>query len=225
MLLVQIVSLFWMSCLIMDMFNYTLITGVCDWYFRSTSEKRGRVTFCPGFRWAITKNLGSLAMGSAIILPMAIFRLIFGWFVKKLFEANYENCCIRCICCICSCCVNFCQRTINYIEERAYVQVALEGKSFCAGTEQALALSMKHVKEYRIIDGMGGLLEFLGKMTISLTNTGIAYLILMLAKKYTTDASSAMDDPLEVLCIVFVISYIMAYMFMSIFSITSMTLL
>ena len=46
---------------------------------------------------------------------------------------------------------------------------------------------MKHVREYRIIDGMGGLLEFLGKMSISLANTGVGYLILMFAKKFTTD--------------------------------------
>lgn len=72
---------------------------------------------------------------------------------------------------------------------------------------------------------MGVFLEFLGKMTIALANTGIGYIILMGSSKYESDNASVTDDPLLPTAIIFVISYTMAYMFMSIFSITSMTLL
>lgn len=178
MLAVQAVALFWLACLLMDIFNYTLIVGVSTWYFTSTSDRRGYVSLLRGFCWAITKNLGSLAMGSGVITFVSIIRLLIGWIFKTLAESKSENCIVRCLAFCCTCCMNCCQRFINYIETRAYVQVALDGSNFCKGAGQALSLITKHSGDFLIIDGMGTLLEFLGKISIAIGNAAAGYAML-----------------------------------------------
>jgi hypothetical protein len=101
MLIVQGVALLWMACLLMDIFNYTLIVGVCNWYFTSTSDRRGYVSLCSGFCWAITTNLGTLAMGSGVITVAMIFRILIGWLTKRIAESSGDNCIVKCIACAC----------------------------------------------------------------------------------------------------------------------------
>ena len=221
MLIVQAVGLIWITCLLMDIFNYTLIVGVCNWYFTSTSERRGTVTLCNGICWAFTRNLGSLAMGSATITMTWLVRFAVGWFFKRLGESDSENCIVRCLACVCTCCIDCCQRCINYIENRAYVQVALEGKNFCSAAGQALTLNKRHAADYVVIDGMGMLLEFLAKVTIAIGNAGVGYLMLTEVDQFKNKT----DNPWLPILVIFIISYVMAVMFMSIFSVTSMTLL
>lgn len=221
MLIVQGIALFWLACLLMDIFNYTLIVGVCNWYFTSTSDRRGYVSLCSGFCWALTKNLGSLAMGSGVITVVAVIRILLGWFFKRLAETTSTNCVVRCIACLCSCCLTCCQRFINYVEDRAYVQVALEGKNFCTSAGQSLALQMKHASDFVVIDGMGMLLDFLGKISIAIGNAGVGYIMLTEADAFKNNV----DNPWVPTVIIFLISYVMAIMFMSVFSVTSMTLL
>ena len=99
--------------------------------------------------------------------------------------------------------------------------MALEGKNFCTSAGQALALSVKHAADFVIIDGMGMLLAFLGKIAIAVGNAAVGYIILTEADAFKNNT----DNPWVPTIIIFLISYVMAIMFMSVFSTTSMTLL
>ena len=221
MLIVQGVALIWITCLLMDIFNYILIVGVCNWYFTSTNERRGSLKLCNGIMWAFTKNLGSIALGSALMTMTWLLRVLVGWFFKRLAESDGENCIVNCLACLCTCCIDICQRCINYIEERAYVQVALEGKNFCESAGQAMTLNKRHAADYIVIDGMGMLLEFLGKVTIAIGNAAVGYLMLTQVQEF----KGKVDNPWVPIAVIFIISFVMASMFMSVFSVTSMTLL
>ena len=68
---------------------------------------------------------------------------------------------------------------------------------------------------------MGMLLEFLAKVTIAIGNAGVGYLMLTEVDQFKNKT----DNPWLPIVVIFIISYVMAVMFMSIFSVTSMTLL
>ena len=85
----------------------------------------------------------------------------------------------------------------------------------------ACALAIKHSGSFLITNGIGMLISFLGKITIAVVNTMIGYLFLTQIQSI----KSSIESPIGPLVIVFIISYLLASVFMSVYSITSLTIL
>lgn len=81
---VYVFGLFWIAELIVAIFHYSLIVGVCTWYFTSTADSRGNFSLLKGIWWSFRYNLGSLALGSFILAVIWVIRIIFEYFEKKL---------------------------------------------------------------------------------------------------------------------------------------------
>jgi hypothetical protein len=74
----------------------------------------------------------------------------------------------------------------------------------------AFVLALKHSGSFVVVNGIGALITFLGKITISVGNTVIAYIMLTQMSPY----SETVHEPLAPAIFVFFISYIMASIFM-----------
>ena len=83
------------------------------------------------------------------------------------------------------------------------------------------ALAVKHSVSFIITNGIGNLISFLGKTSIAAGNAFISYLILSEAKSF----QGKIDNIWVPVAIIFALSYIMGAVFMSVYSITSLTLL
>jgi solute carrier family 44 (choline transporter-like protein), member 2/4/5 len=76
------------------------------------------------------------------------------------------------------CCLACCHRFIKFMNKNAYIQVALTGKNFCDSGMNAMALALKNSGSFIITNGIGSFIGLLGKLSISLGNVLIAYLVL-----------------------------------------------
>mmetsp|Transcript_5755 Transcript_5755/g.9854 ORF Transcript_5755/g.9854 Transcript_5755/m.9854 type:complete len:137 (-) Transcript_5755:41-451(-) len=99
--------------------------------------------------------------------------------------------------------------------------MALTGDNFCASAMGAFVLALKNSATFFITNGIGTLIFFLGKMSICIANTFIGYLIITKVPQFVED----IDNPVPVLAIIFLISLMMANVFMEIYSSVSLSML
>jgi hypothetical protein len=217
---VHIFAFFWVGELLQAMFAYVLICGVCTWYFTSTSETRGDLSITRGFWWAIRYNFGSLAFGSFILAVVWIIRITFEIMDKQIKQADPNNAVVKVVSGCVRCCLDCFHRFVKFINENAYIQVALTGESFCPSAVAAFILALKNAATFFITNGVGSLIYLLGRFTIALGNTFIGYLIITNAAEF-----EEIDNPLPPTAVIFVISFMMATIFMDIFGSTSLACL
>lgn len=85
----------------------------------------------------------------------------------------------------------------------------------------AFVLALKNMATFVITNGVGSLIMFLGKLSISFVNTFIGYLLITHIESFEDD----IDNPIPVLAIIFLISYMMSSVFMGLYDTTSLTIL
>jgi len=174
-----------------------------------------------GFWWAFRYNFGSLAFGSFLLAIIWTIRVVFEYVDKKLKNFSDNNAAAKCISNMVRCCLDCCHRFIKFINTNAYIQVALTGENFCSSAMAAFVLALKHSSTFFITNGIGTLIMLLGKLTISVGNTVIGYLMVTNIKSI----NSELESPIPPLFVIFVISYLMASVFMSVYYVTSLTVL
>ena len=106
------------------------------------------------------------------------------------------------------------------MNKNAFVQVALHCTNFCSSAMNAFLLVLKNSGTFMVSEGIATVFMFLGKVFISVANTGICYLILTNWK----ELADKVNSPIGPLVAVFVISYVIGSVFMALFSIASTTL-
>ena len=217
----HVFTFFWGFELIQALFTFSLIVGVCTWYFTSHEDSRGSFSLSTGFWWAFRYNLGSLALGSFILAVVWIIRVIFEYIDKQMEGAKQNNAVVRAISYCVRCCLDCFHRFIKFLNENAYCQVALTGENFCTSAMAAFVLALKNAATFFITNGIGALIQFLGRVTVSIANTLIGYLIITYVPEFVED----IDSPVPVLLVIFFISFTMATVFMEVYSSTSLAIL
>lgn len=71
-----------------------------------------------------------------------------------------------------------CHRFVKFLNENAYIQVALTGENFCQSAMAGFVLALKHSSSFVITNGIGSMIGFIGKITIATGNTFIGYLLI-----------------------------------------------
>jgi len=69
-------GMLWVFQFISDKTKYITMVSAATYYFDSNSSKDGSASVCTGFKFAYTKNIGSLAFGSLILTLVGIMRAI-----------------------------------------------------------------------------------------------------------------------------------------------------
>lgn len=82
-------------------------------------------------------------------------------------------------------------------------------------------LMLKHAGKFTLVSGIGNIFIILGKMTIASLTTLIGFLIM----ENWVEIKEALDSPLIPLLVIFMISYVVAAVFVSVFATTSNTIL
>jgi hypothetical protein len=183
--------------------------------------QRGNFALSKGLWWAFRYNFGSLAFGSFLLAIIWSIRVIFEYVNKKIKDLNGDNAAVKLISRVIRCCLDCCHRFVKFINENAYIQVALTGENFCSSAMAGFVLALKHSGSFVITNGIGGIIGFIGKVTIATGNTFIGYLLITKSKLISTE----IDSPVPPLVVVFLMSYLVATVFMSVYSIISLTIL
>jgi len=73
---------FWLMEFIQAIFSYSIIVGVCYYYFTSNQDTKGTFSLKLGLWWGFRYNAGSLAFGTFLLAVIWSIRIIFE-FVDK----------------------------------------------------------------------------------------------------------------------------------------------
>lgn len=214
-------GLFWGIELLGAIFDYAIIVGVSAWYFTSAHDKRGRFSLTRGFYWAFRYNFGSLAFGSFLLAIVWTIRIVFEYLDNKMKKLKENNQLASCISSGIRCCLACFDRFIRFLNVNAYIHVCLTGNSFCSSAMSAFVLALKHSGSFMTTNGIGSLINILGKLTISVGNSVIGYILIISLE----ETKNSVQEPLAPTAVVFVMSYLMASIFMGVYSITSLTIL
>lgn len=78
---------------------------------------------------------------------------------------------LKCLQCYLACV----ERIIKFINKNAYIQIAINGKSFCFACKDALLLIIRNALRFTALGGLGGLFIMLGYLITIAGNVALAY--------------------------------------------------
>ena len=76
------------------------------------------------------------------------------------------------------------ERFIKFLNRNAFVQIALQGKSFCSAAKDAIVLLIKNPGRFAVVNGLGSVFILLGKLFICALSTFVGYILITEIPKY-----------------------------------------
>ena len=132
-------------------------------------------------------------------------------------DASGENGCTKCIICCCRCCLDCFDRFIRYLNRNAYIYCALSGESYCSSAINAFLLILKNSAKFGFVEGIASCFMFIAKFFISIMTTLVSFFLLK--------AMVEVSDPYAPLLVIFLLSYMIATIFIEIFDTGANTIL
>lgn len=161
-----ILMLFWSSEFILGCQQMTVASSVASWYF--TRDKSSLV--CPignSIKRVANYHLGSIALGSFLIVLLKIPRLILTYMDYYLKKFKDSNSCINCTLKCCQCCFYCLENFVSYINHNAYTIIAIEGTDYCFSAKVAFKTLATNTLRIVTINTMGDFIIFLGKCIVT----------------------------------------------------------
>jgi hypothetical protein len=139
-------------------------------------------------------------------------------YIARRMEAKQGGALNKCVQCgfkVLICCVQCFERFIKFINRNAYIQIALQGFSFCKAAREAFFIILRNAGRFLTLGSIGGAFQFLGKWMVCLASTFIGYIIITHSDMY----EDKLHSPVFPVIMYFIISYVIAGLFMSIYSV------
>lgn len=179
------------------------------------TEKRKTKSVRTGLKNSLRFHTGSLAFGS-FILALVQFIRYFCKYLEKQAKAQKNKVMVivmkvlqYCLWCI--------EKCIKFLNKNAYIQIALMGKNFCTSAKNAASLWARNFLRFGAVATLGGIIHFLGFIFI-MSATGVCgYFILQ--------AMHAEVTPVVPVLAYITIGYLVANLYMNVFSLAVDTIL
>jgi len=161
-----ILMLFWSSEFILGCQQMTVASSVASWYF---SRDRSSL-HCPigrSVRRVAKFHLGSIALGSFLIVLFKIPRLILTYLEYYLKQYKEKFSCVNCTLKLCHCLWYCLENFMRYINHNAYTVIAIEGTDYCFSAKVAFKTLTSNTLRIVTINTMGDFIIFLGKCIVT----------------------------------------------------------
>lgn len=161
-----ILMLFWSSEFILGCQQMTVASSVASWYF--SRDKTSLV--CPigrSIRRISKYHLGSIALGSFLIVLLKIPRLILTYLEYQLSKFREKSTCVDCAFKCCQCFWYCLENFVRYINHNAYTIIAIEGTDYCFSAKVAFKTLASNTLRIVTINTMGDFIIFLGKCIVT----------------------------------------------------------
>uniref|UniRef100_A0A6G1S636 Choline transporter-like protein n=1 Tax=Aceria tosichella TaxID=561515 RepID=A0A6G1S636_9ACAR len=164
-----VLMLFWSSEFILGCQQMTVASSVASWYF--TRDRSSLV--CPignSIKRVTNYHLGSIALGSFLIVLLKIPRLILTYTEYYLRKFKDSNSCVNCVLKCCQCFFYCLENFVRYINHNAYTIIAIEGTDYCFSAKVAFKTLATNTLRIVTINTMGDFIIFLGKCLVTATS-------------------------------------------------------
>ncbi|CAI6366054.1 unnamed protein product [Macrosiphum euphorbiae] len=160
---VYIIGLIWSSEFILACQHMIISGAVAKWYFTNGKNKKS-VVLSSMYNLAFY-HLGSIALGSLLIILFKIPRLILTTCHSKSNSTSTNNHCLKKTC---TCCTYSFDNFFKYINHNAYTIVSMEGIGFCLAASRAWHVIVGNALRLGSINSIGDFILFLAKCLVTL---------------------------------------------------------
>ncbi|KAJ3340207.1 hypothetical protein HDU93_007297 [Gonapodya sp. JEL0774] len=211
-----VLGMFWLTYFVLAIGQITVAGAISTWYWTRDKSQLPTFTFLQSLSRCTRYSLGSAAIGSLVLALLSLVRLV----LAKLYAdakksqnkiAQYIVCCLQCCCAVI-------EKIVKVVNVRAYVEIAVYGKSYCVSAEAAWDLILRNAFRLVVVDGITALIVFLGKIAVASATTVFGVWILV---RNSVGNSDVYAVPL---LIIFISAYFIASGFFSVFDMTVDTL-
>lgn len=222
----MVFGMLWIASFIIACNEFAIICSAATWYFSRKDIPDddgipGDSDVSKGFWWTFRYHFGSLAFGSFIIAVVWLIRLIFEYVGNKVAGASGDNKFTQVLLGCTRCCLDCFDRFVRYINRNAYIYMAISSENFCESALNSFILILKNAAKFAFVEGISNVFMFLAKFCIAIFTSLCAFVLL----PYQVPEGEEINAPfLPVLC-VFLFSYMVACVFISVFDTGSNTIL
>eukprot|EP00825_Cyclidium_porcatum_P019462 TRINITY_DN220_c0_g1_i3.p1 TRINITY_DN220_c0_g1~~TRINITY_DN220_c0_g1_i3.p1 ORF type:complete len:664 (-),score=98.29 TRINITY_DN220_c0_g1_i3:141-2132(-) len=202
----------WINAFIGATCQFVLASTACIWYFNKQSGLHKPISrsIYRAFRY----HFGSIAFGSLILALVQLIRIVLEYINKQMKNSGAKknklvSCIVNCLRCYMACF----ERFIRFLNRQAYIQIALSGRNFCSACKEAIRLVWSNAARVALVQGLGAVFIFLGKIFIVCATVLTSYLVLTRYSYYKENIS----NPILPCIIIGIISYVIAVIFMSVY--------
>ncbi|XP_071800212.1 choline transporter-like protein 1 isoform X2 [Asterias amurensis] len=157
------IGFIWTAEFILACHQFVIAACVVDWYFTRDKENYSS-PILRSIGLLIKNHLGSMVFGAFIILLVKIPRAILLWTQMKLkgSENSVAKFILRCM----SCCLWCLEKFLKFLNENAYIVIAIEGGGFCSSAQKAFIILLSNALRVAAINCVGDFVLFLGKLAV-----------------------------------------------------------
>ncbi|XP_053205691.1 choline transporter-like protein 1 [Panonychus citri] len=210
---INIFAVLWLIYFVTACQHYVIAGSVAKWFFQRDKSKLNYPIF-RSIMELVKYHLGSIALGSLLVVGMKILRLLF----KKI--ENLTNRTKDSLGCMSKfCCFFFWifEKLLIYINKNAYIVMAIHGSSFSTSARRAFSILSSNTLKIATINSIGDFLLLLGKLSvISLT--------LIVGVELTKDKVDRLNHPWSPLIIAAIFAYFISHCFLAVYEMTIDTL-
>jgi len=209
----------------------TIAGALAQWYFAKPrngdsdrNKERGgedhQLSWFPittsAFR-VIRYHIGTVAFAALIIAIFQFIRAVITYIQHK--TKGKDNRLVRCILCCLKCCLYCIQKCVDYVSRQALVVTAINGTNFCHSACTAFGLLTSNILRVTAFNVIATFVMFLGKVFISALTTCSCW-IFMQYYYFVGDRATELSSPIFPLVIIFLLSWLIASMFMHIYTVS-----
>ena len=215
-------GIFWLMAFVVCMNEFVIIVSTCTWYFSRKDIPDddgipGDSDVMKGFIWSIRYHLGSIAMGSLVLALIWIIRALFEYVGNAIEKASGENFATKCLLGCIRCCLDCFDRFIRFLNQNAFIYLAISNENFCSSALNAFILVLKNAAKFSFVNAIGGAFMIIAKFCIAFGTTVICW--------FWIKEVDEVDSRTLPMLIIFGLAYFIAAIFVSIFDASSNTIL
>jgi len=204
-----------------------VISCACSiWYFNSDFSGGSFFSFpvLTSSWWGIRYHLGSLALGSFILMVLWVIQLALLYlskYVTKIQKNGVESAIlgllIKCLMCYVACFT----RAIEFLSELGYAQVAISSTNFCQSCIDAFKLLVSNPMKFGVVSFVGSTFVMIGNIFVASLCGIFGWLLLT----YPNSLSVTLYETIVPVFFFIVIGYFVGSIFFSVFGTTANTVL
>jgi len=198
------------------------------WYYQPIENGYKRSPWCPlprAYLAALVFHSGSLAMGSFLMAVCRIPQILLGYFAKRA-KAKGGNPVLACCLVCCKCCIDCFTRCLEYINQNAYIDIAINSNDFCTGARRSFSFILSSGAEIVLLSGATIVFSAIGVLFVTMSCGLLAYWMVTTVPDYSVESSpDEISSPEAVAFVGGLIGLIVSSAFMIVLDQTADTLL
>eukprot|EP00164_Ancoracysta_twista_P000691 GFYU01000915.1.p1 GENE.GFYU01000915.1~~GFYU01000915.1.p1 ORF type:complete len:634 (+),score=271.57 GFYU01000915.1:147-2048(+) len=206
-------GMLWTFAFIEGFSAITVAGVVASWFFTKDKKnlENGFTMINASLKRCARYHFGSAAVGSFLLATVQFIRAVFNYIANNS-EKLQENPVGKFLRCCIDCCLSCFERCIKFLNRNAYIQIAINGTSFCEAAKEAIKMILTNARRITALNVFGDFFLVLGKFFI----VGISGLIAA-AILFTLRDNGDLESPIFPLLITLIVLYAITSAFLGVF--------